>query len=90
MNSQDGELDKKQDGQKGRKDKGKKDVDDMDVDVETPPVQQTHNVHKQSVLPELEIYAYLVVLIYLIDQKRYDEVGSSTLYSACSFIMIQK
>lgn len=26
-------------------------------------------------LPELEIYSYLVVLIFLIDQKRYDEVS---------------
>lgn len=25
-------------------------------------------------LPELEIYSYLVVLIFLIDQKRYNEV----------------
>ena len=25
-------------------------------------------------LPELEIYSYLLVLIFLIDQKRYDEV----------------
>lgn len=25
-------------------------------------------------LPELEIYSYLVVLIFLIDQKRYSEV----------------
>lgn len=26
-------------------------------------------------LPELEIYCYLLVLIFLIDQKKYDEVG---------------
>eukprot|EP00246_Nothoceros_aenigmaticus_P010561 TRINITY_DN27189_c0_g1_i1.p1 TRINITY_DN27189_c0_g1~~TRINITY_DN27189_c0_g1_i1.p1 ORF type:complete len:482 (-),score=105.50 TRINITY_DN27189_c0_g1_i1:255-1637(-) len=70
--SKDEELEKKQEGQKVKKDKGKKDADEMDVEVDTPAVQ-TQIVHKQSVLPELEIFAYLIVLIYLIDEKQYDE-----------------
>lgn len=31
-------------------------------------------------LPELEIYCYLLVLIFLIDQKKYDEVGWSYMF----------
>lgn len=30
-------------------------------------------------LPELEIYCYLLVILFLIDQKRFDEVDSITL-----------
>jgi 26S proteasome regulatory subunit N3 len=42
----------------------------MDVDTAT---SGTQTVAKHS-LPELEIYCYLLVLIFLIDQKRYNEV----------------
>jgi hypothetical protein len=31
-------------------------------------------VHAKNALPEIEIYAALVVLVYLVDQKRYDQV----------------
>lgn len=33
----------------------------------------------KHILPELEIYCYLLVILFLIDQKRYDEVESITL-----------
>lgn len=42
----------------------------MDVDEATSSVQ-TPSKHPA---PELEVYCYLLVLIFLIDQKRYDEV----------------
>jgi len=45
---------------------------EMDVDTATSAVQ-TPGKHP---LPEVEIYCYLLVLIFLIDQKRYDEVSS--------------
>jgi 26S proteasome regulatory subunit N3 len=38
----------------------------MDVDT-TPQVSIKHG------LPEIEIYCYMVVLIFLIDNKKYDE-----------------
>nr|XP_023918081.1 probable 26S proteasome non-ATPase regulatory subunit 3 [Quercus suber] len=47
----------------------KEDEHDMDVDTAT---SGTQIVAKHS-LPELEIYCYLLVLIFLIDQKRYNE-----------------
>lgn len=46
------------------------DEQDMEVDTATSAVQ-TPAKHS---LPELEIYCYLLVLIFLIDQKKYDEV----------------
>lgn len=46
--------------------------DDHDMDVDTATsVTQTPAKHS---LPELEVYCYLLVLIFLIDQKRYNEV----------------
>ena len=42
----------------------------MDVDTAASAVQ---GPAKHSI-PELEIYCYLLVLIFLIDQKRYNEV----------------
>ncbi|XP_026396608.1 probable 26S proteasome non-ATPase regulatory subunit 3 [Papaver somniferum] len=46
----------------------KEDDHDMEVDTAT---SATHTPAKHS--PELEIYAYLLVLIFLIDQKKYPE-----------------
>ena len=43
---------------------------DMDVDIAT---SGTQTIAKHS-LPELEIYCYFLVLIFLIDQKIYNEV----------------
>lgn len=48
----------------------------MDVDTATSTIQAS--VKHSS--PELEIYCYLLVLIYLIDQKRYNEVLNSDVY----------
>ena len=42
----------------------------MDVDVAAPAAQ----VSIKHGLPEIEIYYYLLVLIFLIDHKKYDEV----------------
>lgn len=42
----------------------------MEVDIGTSATQ----VPSKQSLPEIEIYCYLVVLIFLIDQKRYNEV----------------
>lgn len=46
------------------------DEHDMEVDTATSATQ-TPAKHP---LPELEIYCYLLVLIFLIDQKKYKEV----------------
>ncbi|KAL3514981.1 hypothetical protein ACH5RR_021883 [Cinchona calisaya] len=43
---------------------------DMEVDTATSATQTPPAKHS---LPELEIYSYLLVLIFLIDQKRYNE-----------------
>ena len=56
----------------------------MEVDTASSATQATV---KHS--PELEIYCYLLVLIFLIDQKKYSEVRMLNLvvldfYAACS------
>ncbi|KAK6120864.1 hypothetical protein DH2020_045391 [Rehmannia glutinosa] len=48
------------------------DEHDMEVDTATSATQAP----TKHVLPELEIYCYLLVLIFLIDQKRYNEAKS--------------
>ena len=48
----------------------KDDENDMEVDTASSAPQATV---KHS--PELEIYCYLLVLIFLIDQKKYTEVS---------------
>lgn len=50
----------------------------MEVDTATSatPAPVKHS------LPEFEIYCYLLVLIFLIDQKRYNEVQNSMLQSS--------
>ncbi|XP_039065870.1 probable 26S proteasome non-ATPase regulatory subunit 3 [Hibiscus syriacus] len=50
----------------------KEDEHEMEVDTATSAAQPPA---KHS-LPELEIYCYLLVLIFLIDQKKYDEAKS--------------
>ena len=42
----------------------------MEVDTATSAVQPSG----KSTLPELEIYCYLIVLLFLIDQKLYNKV----------------
>jgi 26S proteasome regulatory subunit N3 len=42
----------------------------MDVDAVAPATQ----ISIKHGLPEIEIYCYLLALIFLIDQKKYDEV----------------
>lgn len=42
----------------------------MDVDMAVPTAQ----VSIKHGLPEIEIFCYLLVLIFLIDNKKYDEV----------------
>lgn len=44
----------------------------MDVDEATSAVR----IPSKHPAPELEVYCYLLVLIFLIDQRRYDEVSS--------------
>lgn len=51
----------------------------MEVDTTAASVQTSA---KHSI-PEIEIYCYLLVLLFLIDQKRYDEACFSYMYS-CS------
>ncbi|XP_043708720.1 probable 26S proteasome non-ATPase regulatory subunit 3 [Telopea speciosissima] len=58
----------------------KEDEHDMEVDTATSAAQ---TLAKHS-LPELEIYCYLLVLIFLIDQKRYNEA------KACSSASIAR
>lgn len=43
----------------------------MEVDAAVPATQ----ISIKHGLPEIEIYCYLLVLIFLIDQKKYDEVN---------------
>lgn len=43
----------------------------MEVDTATSAIQTP----AKQLLPELEIYYYLLVLLFLINQKRYNEVG---------------
>lgn len=43
----------------------------MEVDTATSGSQAT----AKHLLPEIEIYCYLLVLLFLIDQKRYEEVN---------------
>ncbi|KAH0457206.1 hypothetical protein IEQ34_015113 [Dendrobium chrysotoxum] len=47
----------------------KEDEHDMDVDTASSAAQGS----VKHILPEIEIFCYLLVLIFLIDQKRYDE-----------------
>ncbi|KAM3194978.1 hypothetical protein ACQJBY_071189 [Aegilops geniculata] len=47
----------------------KEDGGEMDVDAAAPAAQ----VSIKHGLPEIEIYCYLLVLIFLIDHKKYDE-----------------
>ncbi|KAM3274844.1 hypothetical protein ACQJBY_043691 [Aegilops geniculata] len=47
----------------------KGDGSEMDVDAAAPAAQ----VSIKHGLPEIEIYCYLLVLIFLIDHKKYDE-----------------
>lgn len=43
----------------------------MEVDAAAPATQ----ISIKHGLPEIEIYCYMLVLIFLIDQKKYDEVN---------------
>ncbi|KAL9330418.1 hypothetical protein ACSQ67_000028 [Phaseolus vulgaris] len=51
---------------------------EMEVDSATSAIQ---NPVAKHLLPELEIYCYLLVLLFLIDQKRYDAAKACS--SAC-------
>jgi len=43
----------------------------MEVDAATSAIQTP----AKHLLPELEIYCYLLVLLFLIDKKKYNEVS---------------
>lgn len=46
------------------------------MDVDSPPTSvQSQLSHRQSVLPEVEMFSYLLVIIFLIDQKQIEEVS---------------
>jgi 26S proteasome regulatory subunit N3 len=58
---------------------------EKDMDVDTPPAAgQSHASQKQSVLPEVEIFCYLLVTIFLIDQKQLEEA------KACSSAAVKR
>ncbi|KAL5079947.1 hypothetical protein RYX36_008368, partial [Vicia faba] len=59
----------------------KDDDHEMEVDSTTSATIQTPTKH---LLPELEIYCYFLVLLFLIDQKRYQEA------KACSSASIDR
>jgi len=48
----------------------------MEVDTPSPPssTSQSQPSYKQSVLPELESFSYLLVIIFLIDHKHLEDV----------------
>lgn len=50
----------------------------MDVDSETKALTQAPVKHP---LPEIEIFCYLLLLVFLIDQKKYGEVMYSSYLS---------
>jgi len=50
----------------------------MEVDAATSAIQTP----AKHLLPELEIYCYLLVLLFLIDKKKYNEV-SPPLFQLC-------
>jgi 26S proteasome regulatory subunit N3 len=54
----------------------------MDVDTAAPVAQ----VSIKHGLPEIEIYFYLLVFIFLIDHKKYDEVCLGTSSTSSSFV----
>jgi len=46
------------------------------MDVDSPPTSvQSQISYRQSVLPEVEMFSYLLVIIFLIDQKQTEEVS---------------
>lgn len=49
----------------------------MEVDTATSAAIKTPAKH---LLPELEIYCYFLVLLFLIDQKLYNEVRMDTVF----------
>lgn len=52
------------------------DKSEKDMDVDSPPTSvQSQISHRQSVLPEVEMFSYLLVIIFLIDQKQIEEVS---------------
>uniref|UniRef100_A0A0A9E9C4 26S proteasome non-ATPase regulatory subunit 3 n=1 Tax=Arundo donax TaxID=35708 RepID=A0A0A9E9C4_ARUDO len=53
----------------------KEDDTEMDVDA----AAQATQISIKHGLPEIEIYCYLLILIFLIDQKKFDEVHLSLL-----------
>ncbi|GLJ22636.1 hypothetical protein SUGI_0426030 [Cryptomeria japonica] len=53
--------------------------EEKDMEVDTPSATNQVVSSKQNILPELEIFAYLLVLIYLIDQKQYHEAKRCSL-----------
>ena len=56
----------------------------MEVDTATS-VSQASGKH---LLPELEIYCYLLLLLFLIDQKKYNEVCGLFPFIYFSFLFI--
>ncbi|XP_024366248.1 probable 26S proteasome non-ATPase regulatory subunit 3 isoform X2 [Physcomitrium patens] len=55
------------------------------MDVDSPAITgQSHGSQKQSVLPEVEIFCYLLVTIFLIDQKKLKEA------KACSTAAVKR
>jgi 26S proteasome regulatory subunit N3 len=54
----------------------------MDVDIVAPVAQ----VSIKHGLTEIEIYCYLLVLIFLIDHKKYDEVCHGISSTSSSFV----
>lgn len=57
----------------------------MDVDMAVPTAQ----VSIKHGLPEIEIFCYLLVLIFLIDNKKYDEVRLGFLYTVLFACQLQ-
>lgn len=53
--------------------------DNHDMEVDNDAAASAVQAPAKHALPELEIYCYLLVILFLIDQKRFDEVDSITL-----------
>lgn len=47
------------------------------MDDDSSPAAAAGNLHNGAVLPEVEAYSYLLVVLYLVDADKMEQVGGS-------------
>ncbi|KAH7435975.1 hypothetical protein KP509_06G086700 [Ceratopteris richardii] len=65
-----------------------KDEKDMEVDSTSSTLHVAS--HKSNLLPELEVLCYLVVLVYLVDQKQYQEAKACSGFAIARLKMLNR